>query len=861
MRYKFILQSIVTLVFLFAMIPANISPVCADDTTPYTLVDNLGKHEIDFHKIYNVQKNDTVLITIQPEGSGIYHSYVYDPDLGGVSDYSGSGGHSHMFVANRTGEYLLKLGSYSTSVVGNYTVESSHRLTPENVTPNTFEDNLGKYETDLHKIYSVKENDTILITIQSETGATYHSYIYDPDMNEVSRDSIYGSGYGHSHMLIANKTGDYFLKVESVSSYVVGNYTVESSHRLTPEEGTPDFFVESSQSTLEVEKASSADATITVYSENGFNSPVSFAVTDAPPNMNALFSPNPVTPPPNGQVDSTLTIQVDSSANEGNYILKVTGESGTLTHWCEINLIIRKMGAHLEISISQSVIIYQSAVNVSGSISPPIADIEIQIEFRLDGSQWDVLESLTTNSYGEFSHLNWKPKSAGFYELRAYWSGNQEFTETRSQIKNLRVDKAPSSIFCSIAPSRITYGESVAISANLSVPSSTGMVTIQWTSNNISWNELVLHVPSEGLYTHNWLPDAGLYSIRTEWTGDNNYLPSTSLSRQLTVEKRSTEVKTELSANIVNPGEYAVITASISPVLAGENITIQVVKNGGDWQNLTCDITDSTGKFIYTWLPENNRQFWIRSIWAGTKNYEGNISKPELLIVEKGFPTISTQIADIFIPTNIELQEDVYASYNVVVTSTQNVIHSGNETLDTSNIGTFDFYIIYLGNETHKSTFYRGEYTVNKIETEIVVDYVPDPIWAGHSTYANYSVCEKKSGKILYNDSIKLDTSTIGSAYVDISYTGNETHNPKSYRLNYDVKEPKDEEKAARERILFLIAIVSFILTCIGSIYGAIRYLNRRKKREKQLKKARALGLFTIDSFLVNLGGKVTIVP
>jgi len=659
-------------------------------------------------------------------------------------------------------------------------------------------------------------------------------------MEEVSRDSLWGSSGGHSHMFIANKTGDYLLKLDSYSTYVVGNYTVESSHRLTPEEGPPDFLVESSQSTLEVEKGSSADATITVYSENGFNSPVSLTVTNAPPNVNALFSPNPVTPPPNGQVDSTLTVQVDSSANDGNYILKVTGESDTLSHWCEINLIIEKMGAHLEISLSQNVIVYQSEVNVSGSISPPIADIEIQIEFRLDGSQWNVLESVTTNSHGEFSYLNWKPNSAGFFELRAYWSGNQEFAETRSQIKNLRVDKAPSTIYCSIAPSRITYGENVTISATLNVPSSTGMVTIQWTSNNVSWNDLVLHVPSEGVYTHHWAPDAGLYSIRAKWTGDTNYLPSTSSSRKLTVEKRSTELITELSANIVNPGEYVIITVSISPVLAGENTTIQVVKNDGDWQNLTSDVIDSMGTFTYTWLPENYRQFWIRSAWTGTKNYKGNVSKPELLIVEKGFPTISTQIADISIPTNIELREDVYVSYNVVIAGTQNVIHSGNELLDTSHIGTFDFYIIYLGNETHKSTFYRGNYAVNKIETEIVVNYVPDPIWAGHSIYANYSVCEKKSGKILYNDSIKLDTSTIGSAYIDVSYAGNETHNPKSYRLNYDIKEPKDEEKAARELILFLIATVSFILTCVGLVFGTIRYFNRRKRREKQLEKRKS---------------------
>lgn len=718
----------------------------------------------------------------------------------------------HKFILQSMAMLIVLFSIFFTNV----------RLLCADSTPYTLVDSLEQYETDLHKIYGVMENDAVLIGIQPEGEDNYDSRIYDPDM--VFIDSDYGSG-GHDHQLIAEKAGDYFLKL--YTDYPdVGNYTVKSSHRLTPDDGTPDFRVESLPSTLKVEKGSSADAIITVHSENGFNSPVSLSVISTPPNVNVLFSSTTVTPPPNGQVNSTLTVQVDSSATEGTYILNVTGESDNLFHRCEINLIVKKTGAYLEINLSRSIMTYKSAVNVSGSISPPIADIEIQLEYRLDGSQWDVLKNVKTNSYGKISYLNWKPTTTGYYELRAYWSGNEEFDEVRSQIKNLRVDKAFSSIHCSLDSSQITYGENVTISANLDVPLSTGMVILQWTSNNISWNDIVLHAPSEGTYTHFWAPDAGLYFIQAKWTGDNNYLPSISSSRKLTVEKRLTELTTELSANIVNSGEYVTITVSTSPVLTGENITIQVAKNSDDWQNLVSNVTNSLGMLTYMWLPENYRQFWIRSSWVGTKNYEGNVSKPALLIVEKGFPTIPTQITDISVPPNIELRENTYVSYNVIIVGAQNVIHSGNESIDTSHLGTFDFHIIYIGNETYKSTLYKGEYTVNKIETQIVINYAPKHIEVGHSAYVNYSVCEKKSGKIIYTDSLKLDTSSIGFAYVIISYVGNETHNPQSYRHNYEIQEEQ------KEVIRMWITIISLIFTGITIPLIGI-YLNHIRKRKK----------------------------
>ena len=104
--------------------------------------------------------------------------------------------------------------------------------------------------------------------------------------------------------------------------------------------GTPGFTVSASPSAVSVTQGSTANSTITVTSKNGFNSATTLSVSGLPSGVTAAFSPNPVTPPANGSVTSTLTFTASSTATTGTSTVTVTGTSGTTTATTTIALTV-----------------------------------------------------------------------------------------------------------------------------------------------------------------------------------------------------------------------------------------------------------------------------------------------------------------------------------------------------------------------------------------------------------------------------------------------------------------------------------------------------------------------------------------
>jgi len=108
----------------------------------------------------------------------------------------------------------------------------------------------------------------------------------------------------------------------------VDAYAAVSAAQTLP----PGFSLSASPSSLTIQQGGSGSSTVTVTSQNGFNSAVTLSASGGPAGVIASFSLNPVTPPFGGSATSTLTINVDSSTSTGTYTLTVTGVSGSLTH-------------------------------------------------------------------------------------------------------------------------------------------------------------------------------------------------------------------------------------------------------------------------------------------------------------------------------------------------------------------------------------------------------------------------------------------------------------------------------------------------------------------------------------------------
>jgi hypothetical protein len=104
--------------------------------------------------------------------------------------------------------------------------------------------------------------------------------------------------------------------------------------------GAPGFTVSASPSAVSVQQGTNATSTITVTSQNGFNSATTLSTSALPTGVTAAFSTNPVTPPANGSATSTLTFTASSTATTGTSTVTITGTSGSTVSTTTIALTV-----------------------------------------------------------------------------------------------------------------------------------------------------------------------------------------------------------------------------------------------------------------------------------------------------------------------------------------------------------------------------------------------------------------------------------------------------------------------------------------------------------------------------------------
>jgi hypothetical protein len=126
----------------------------------------------------------------------------------------------------------------------------------------------------------------------------------------------------------------------SASSCTSGAYNDHDDLIFAVGAGTPGFSVSASPSSVSVQQGTNATSTVTVTSQNGFNSATTLSASGLPSGVTAAFSTNPVMPPANGSATSTLTFTASSTATIGTSTVTVTGTSGTITHTATITLTV-----------------------------------------------------------------------------------------------------------------------------------------------------------------------------------------------------------------------------------------------------------------------------------------------------------------------------------------------------------------------------------------------------------------------------------------------------------------------------------------------------------------------------------------
>jgi hypothetical protein len=104
----------------------------------------------------------------------------------------------------------------------------------------------------------------------------------------------------------------------------------------------PDFTIKASPSSLTIPQGGNGTSTTTVTSVSGFNSATTLDASGLPSGVTAAFATNPVTPPANGKVTSTLTLTASNTATTGTATVTITGTSGSLVHTTTITLTVHQ---------------------------------------------------------------------------------------------------------------------------------------------------------------------------------------------------------------------------------------------------------------------------------------------------------------------------------------------------------------------------------------------------------------------------------------------------------------------------------------------------------------------------------------
>jgi hypothetical protein len=125
---------------------------------------------------------------------------------------------------------------------------------------------------------------------------------------------------------------EYYYNVVAQGSSAACYSQVSNCVNVTPAASTtPDFSVSCAPSSLTIAQGGNGTSTCTVASTNGFASAVTLSCTGLPAGISCNFAPNPVTPPANGSVGSTLTVSVAGSTATGTHNFSVQGVGGSLT--------------------------------------------------------------------------------------------------------------------------------------------------------------------------------------------------------------------------------------------------------------------------------------------------------------------------------------------------------------------------------------------------------------------------------------------------------------------------------------------------------------------------------------------------
>jgi len=197
--------------------------------------------------------------------------------------------------------------------------------------------------------------------------------------------------------------------------------------------------------------------------------------------------------------------------------------------WVSVFSVTYPEPSTLDCSITPKKIVYnESIVEFSGRLSTRgkgLFNMTIALEYSEDkGQTWHEISTARSGTDGTYKYA-WTP-NAGSYLVRSRWDGiKRKFIGAKSPSLDLAVDKGRVTMSVELSAREVPVNQNITFTCKLSKPMSTGTVTIDYSSDNKTWNMAGHGEVKSGTFILRWAPQKpGTYFIRVVWVGDQNYV-------------------------------------------------------------------------------------------------------------------------------------------------------------------------------------------------------------------------------------------------------------------------------------------------------------------------------------------------
>ena len=370
----------------------------------------------------------------------------------------------------------------------------------------------------------------------------------------------------------------------------------------------------------------------------------------------------------------------------------------------------------LSCSISSPNLLIWNSQSVSCLLEPELARVLLNfIYMKPDGST--LSRTVETDENG-FCFDTLTIDQAGTWEVYAYWAGDGVHAEAQSPSLTFYADKQQSTIECTPHVSSSTIEKVLLLSGSISPLIENVPVIFTITYPNGTHMEKSVETDEYGNVSTSILLDKiGTWTFSTRWEGNDAYYGSTSVSKEVTVGKLTSEISLEPSSTRINPGKRISISGSIIPARADVPILIQYSYPDGTIENVTTQ-TSYLGVYRVDFTPVEPGEYQVVAFWGGDDIYTSSESVTKNIIVKKLSSKITIEASKEQINAGTEVT--IFGALDPVVS---NALVEVRFVKPDSSIQTFDVF-----------TNNTGEFSIENILDEPRYYFV-SASWQGNIRY------------------------------------------------------------------------------------------------------------------------------